>query len=870
MAESLTCRTCGIEFPSDTPMGQCPKCLFDLGVAAADEPAPTRDRRCFAGYELVRQIGCGGMGVVYEARPPRLNRTVALKMILGGESCSPVIRRRFFIEAEAAARLDHPNIVPIYEVGEFEDQPFLTMKLIPGESLRKKMIRGELGLAKDGESPNKSAMADRERTIARLIATLARAVHHAHTHNVVHRDLKPGNILFDANNTPYVTDFGLAKILDPDHSGPSARTEVIGTLSYMSPQQIRADAVSPATDIYSLGVILYELLAGQAPFHGATRNETLRLIETQPPTRLQHRNKNIHKDLETICLKCLEKDSGNRYASAEALAEDLERWLANQPIKARPAGLFLRTGRWIRRNPQGTALILSLTLALLAAIGFFIQLSKKMEMEKLRSASLYEHWGQRVREMLRDPKLTNIVIGAGEIANLRGRLLPNSTDQVKPLTLAVNIEQDPIRQTTTNAPLLENLQETMGAPSPPVGWSRLTGWITSWFSRRPTWQLGQPVVFDLKLCRNSKLAFNEIANGGADFQRLGAVSYLRAQSLNPKVEAVVQESEGKKAVIFVPSNSPITQLSQFAGRSFAFGDTNSTIVAWAKYYLVQAGVWGTNRCFYETIDDDVPVSAGEPGYADGSTGARNSPVYASGWAAANEMVRGSQFMTNDFPGLSNLVQRLGSGSDPVSRFLWSQFPPETQNALTNAEAKPETLQRALADGLNRVLRDKSIFEPQRFARVSLSEETRRLLAQNPQGDDLIRLNRLLLQDAYPLAIEKRRQIDGAVLQKPWFVELKKREPGLREVYSFTSTPNVWVARADLNPAVVRAFKEAMLSIKGPALLTALPTKIKPSFRTPDKKAFDDLRAILTNEVAEFEGTRSAPPPAVREGRAPAP
>jgi serine/threonine-protein kinase len=211
MIESMKCRTCGIEIPTDTPMGQCPKCLFGLGVAAADEPAPARAPRSLAGYELVRQIGFGGMGVVYEARQPRLNRTVALKMILGGESCSPVVRRRFFIEAEAAARLDHPNIVPIYEVGEFEDQPFLSMKLVQGESLRRKMARGELRLPKDGEDLGKSAIAEGERTIARLVATLARAVHHAHTHNVVHRDLKPGNILFDSTNTPHVTDFGLAK-----------------------------------------------------------------------------------------------------------------------------------------------------------------------------------------------------------------------------------------------------------------------------------------------------------------------------------------------------------------------------------------------------------------------------------------------------------------------------------------------------------------------------------------------------------------------------------------------------------------------------------------------------------------------------------
>ena len=834
MNESMKCRTCGIEIPLDTPLGQCPKCLFGLGVAAADEPAPARAPRCFAGYELVRQIGCGGMGVVYEARQPNLNRTVALKMILGGETCSPVMRRRFFIEAEAAARLDHPNIVPIYEVGEFEDNPFLSMKLVHGESLRKKMVHGELGLPKDGKGLSKSAVTEGERTIARLIATLARAVHHAHTHNVVHRDLKPGNILFDANNTPHVTDFGLAKILDPDRSELSAPTEIIGTLAYMSPQQVRAEPVTPVTDIYSLGVILYELLAGQLPFHGTTRNETLQLIETEPPTRLKSRNRHIHKDLETICLKCLEKDNGNRYATAEALANDLDSWLANQSIKARPAGPFLRSGRWIKRNPLATALIVTLTLAFMAAVWFLPQIREKIKLEEENKRLYIEKIEKDIKDGWAKSDVTSVVIPAEALASLQRHARPDTNGAIR-LTLAFNMPVKPVIQANRLGPLLENLQKRMRS------------------------LLGRPVLLNLMLCKYSYQSFTEIADDQPrekkpDFQRLGAVGYVRALNLNAKVQAVVQEESGKDAVIFVRKSSPITILDQFADHSFVFGDTNSTIVAWAKVYLVRRGIRGTNLSDYKTIDDTMPLAGKNLGDMSVRSGGMESPVFVSGWAAAQQVL--PQFLPNDLPGLSNLVQKLRSGSDPVSQYLWNRFQPTNQLVLMDAKATLDRQQDPLKEELDGVVQGKSIFDPQRFADVRLSPETLRLLAQNPQGDDLIRLNWLLLQDAYPLEIAKRRLFDGAVLQEIYFEQLKLKEPNLREVYPFNITPNVYVARAGLAPEVKRAFQKAMLSIKDPALLEALPSKPPiERFLQPDTNSFNLLRAAMTNEVLQFEGVK---------------
>jgi serine/threonine protein kinase len=748
MTENIHCSTCGAITPSGMVMGQCPKCLLGLGVTASEDSTNTQPPRCFAGYELVHQIGRGGMGVVYEARQTRLNRTVALKMILSDESCSPTMRRRFFIEAEAVARLDHPNIVPLYEVGEFEGAQFLSMKLIQGESLRKKMARGELGLPKNGELLGKASVAHQEKKIGRLVATLAHAIHHAHGHNVVHRDLKPGNILLDAGHTPYVTDFGLAKILDSDQSQLSGRTEMMGTLAYMSPQQVRSDAVSPATDIYSLGVILYELLAGQLPFHGVTPNETLRLIETQPPRRLRLQNRFIHPDLEIICLKCLEKEPRNRYVSAAELAEDLERWLANQTIKAKPAGCFVHLHRWIKRNPLGTTLILSLMLTLFAVFLTCIQLSKNAQLEAENSAYMYNRWVIATELLWKSPQKTSLTMPAEEIARVRGRHSPNLANAIR-LILEVNITENPVAQAQAFAPLLDYLQNTMGAVRPPVGWARLGHWFKSWFSHRQPWQLAQPVAFDLKFCKYSSLSFHEIAAGQAHFQRLGAVGYERARELDSNVLALVQEDAGKEAVIFVRQDSPITNLVQFAGRSFAFGDTNSTINLWAKVHLVKAGVQGTNQpdrgrnLKHYKVFDELPVY-GVTDFLDENAGGLNLPVSISNMEAARSVLEG--------------------------------------------------------------------------------------------------------------------EFDGAVLQRRYFDHLKWRKPGLREIFSFTITPNVYVARADLDPAIVRAFREAMISLNNPALLVKLP--IKPPiqrFQVPDESEFLKLRTALTNEVLVFEGTKSVTP-----------
>src|SRR5437762_788731 len=365
------CPRCGVEIPADAPEGGCPGYLLENGLGLLgneEEAAPNLKRTqhvttrgCFVemlgelgDYELLEEVGRGGQGVVYRAHQKSLNRTVALKVIGLGYWATEAHVKRFRREAEAAASLDHPSIVPIYEVGERDGQCYFSMKFVEGGQLDEVVRRAPMSIRQGAE----------------LIAKVARTVHYAHEHGILHRDIKPGNILLDAKGEPHLTDFGLARLVESE-SSVTHTLEVLGTPSYMAPEQAVGNnaAISSVTDVYGLGAVLYQLLTGQPPFAGGTTYETIKLLLDTEPRQPRLLNPKVDRDLSTICLKCLEKDPKRRYPSALALAEDLERWLKHEPIQARQTGIFTRGRKWVRRKPAVAALIASL-VAFAAAIGW--------------------------------------------------------------------------------------------------------------------------------------------------------------------------------------------------------------------------------------------------------------------------------------------------------------------------------------------------------------------------------------------------------------------------------------------------------------------------------------------------------------------
>src|SRR5215471_14575489 len=408
---SRVCAECGATVFGDAPQGLCSVCLLKTGLASLDnengealEPTVARMLKDFGDYELLEEIGRGGQGVVYRARQKSLNRIVALKVIGLANWATQAHVKRFRMEAEAAASLDDPRIVPIYEIGEHDGACYYSMKFIEG---------GQLDRIIGNESmPGRKA--------AELMAKLAHTLHHAHQHGVLHRDVKPSNILIDARGEPHLTDFGLARLVETE-STVTRTLEVLGTPSYMAPEQAAGNKaqLTSATDVYGLGAVLYQLLTGHPPFAGGTTYETVRMVLETQPRQPRLYNAKADRDLETICLRCLEKEPARRYATAEAVAEEIERFLRHEPIQSRRSSRLECVWRWCRRKPLVASLVAALILVVaIGSVGVLLE-SRRIQKERefVRRTNLSEQETARLAaEQTNNP--------AAYDAYLRGRAFP--------------------------------------------------------------------------------------------------------------------------------------------------------------------------------------------------------------------------------------------------------------------------------------------------------------------------------------------------------------------------------------------------------------------------------------------------------------
>jgi ABC-type phosphate/phosphonate transport system substrate-binding protein/tRNA A-37 threonylcarbamoyl transferase component Bud32 len=577
------CHSCGGEIQRDVSFQLCPKCLLNLGLSCQSEvehDVHFLDAKfALVDYEILEQIGRGGMGVVYRALQHSLNRMVAVKMIRVGDLASPAALARFRREAEAAAKLDHANIVPIYEVGEHEANPFLVMRLVEGVSL--------------AESLHTFAVSGRGQTrIAQLMATVARAVHYAHSRGVLHRDLKPSNILLDEEGNPHLTDFGIAKLLDQE-SALTQTAELVGTPSYMAPEQATGKSITASADVYSLGAILYELLTERRPFEGDRPIEILRRVIEQEPTHPNVINASVDRDLAIVCLKCLDKDPARRYASALEFAQDLERWQRGEPILARPTSWMLRLRRWALRNPALATLIVGLVAGMALTLGLLAKAREEKMRKSIALAILRTETARQLQEIWASPsaffaiKSETLSAMAGKEP---GRLQPGE----KRFTIGLVAAGNPLDRVLRAATLLEHVEQTIAGNTRAV------------------------TRVDLRLYKTEARALSDLVAGKIDFMKMNARAYLHAKSQAPGIQPLVSFNAaepgalwGEGAVIFTRADTGIKNVSDLRGRSFLFSTADSTLTFWAKAHLVEAGIQASDLSKYRYLDASAELSGSE-------------------------------------------------------------------------------------------------------------------------------------------------------------------------------------------------------------------------------------------------------------------
>ena len=585
VTEALKCSTCGSDIDPDVPFRQCPKCLLDLGLQCEPNAAPSpweKDAEpAPLDYQILERVGRGGMGFVYRARQRSLNRIVALKVVGGGDMASPAALARFRREAEAAAKLDHPNIVPIYEVGEHEANPFLVMPFIEGASLAEPLAWRPLTEDRPGNG--------RQLEIARLVGTVARAVHYAHTRGVLHRDLKPSNILLDRDGNPHLTDFGIARLVDQE-TALTQTAELLGTPCYMSPEQAEGKPPSAAADVYGLGVILYELLTGRRPFEAERPVEVLRKVIEDEPTPPHLINSAVDRDLATICLKCLDKNPARRYGSALELAEDLERWRRHEPILARPAGPVRRLSQWTLRNPALATLIGGLFVGIAVTLGLLAQAREEKARKSIALAILRTETARQLQEIWASPS-PFFGIRSETLSAMAGREPARLRTGEKRFTIALVAPANPLDRLLGAAPVLEHVEGRM---------SRLGG---------------TPTRLDVRLYKTQGLAITHLTSGDVDFLQVNAKEYVQMKAQAPSIQPLARIVSGgpehnNRFVIFTREDTGIKTVSDLRGRSFLFGSADTTVTLLAKAHLVEAGVRANDLSRYRYVDRPEEIARG--------------------------------------------------------------------------------------------------------------------------------------------------------------------------------------------------------------------------------------------------------------------
>ena len=774
------CEQCGTELPSDALGPLCPVC------AAAAEPNPSskppvsggaapegssvrlrlRPRPPdFGDYTDLEEIACGGMGIVYKAWQVSLKRWVALKMISRGPSAMEAELRRFRTEAEAAAKVKHPNIVTVYEVGEHEGQPYISMELVEGGSLAERLEECKERNPRWQARADSSALCNPQVAI-RLLLKVARAVQCAHEHKVLHRDLKPGNILIDGLGEPHLTDFGLARLLAAK-SRQTMPGEVLGTLQYMAPEQAegKTNEHPEAADIYSLGAILYELLTGERPYFEAktplaAANQAQRR-EPSPPSSVGVR---VDRDLETICLKCLEIDPVRRYGSAKELADDLERWFNDLPIKARPTNLAERALKWTRRNPA-TAMLASMGVGgfiVLAAFGF----------------AHWLHW----RKTLADAKHFNQSLRRGTNVDwpMRERDLMGSR-HVPPATNRWRIED------YAPAPPIDGVGSVFvgnvcGGKELEIVAQRTNGDIA-------IFSASGVLITNVPHDRDAVLACLGDVNGDGKLEIITGTDYTNAYAIKAydskgTVKASAQLScsrqdmisvvmagdfyhDGKCAILATVDFNPLKPRSEgepqgrrgiVLARRFSDGP-----YGWEQRMPTDVGPYIGRARVAITMPGETPRlmhgSHGPHNRIEGNDSSYDGTSYAFSYALSTgellwrrEFQGGVLFKDSDFQSIGAFASRLLNPpqSDAISGYLWNLLSSGTKDRLRNRglTTTDKHLEESLIQDLNRIIGTELLYSSNRFAGITLPSGLAGWLKNEHKSRALAGPNRELLAAAY--------------------------------------------------------------------------------------------------------------------------